>query len=73
MVLVQNLKFFPSLFFRSKRRIKSLMMFQTENWPFSFMELRMAQNLQFSRGVSPWFWSKICLFLILCFLDEIGP
>ena len=62
MVLVQNLKFFPSLFFRSKRPIKSLMMFQTENWPFSFMELRMEQNLQFSRGLVHGFGQKFAFF-----------
>ena len=33
----------------------------------------MGQNLQFSRGVSPWFWSKICIFSSLCFLDHVGP
>ena len=34
------------------------------------------QSIKFSRKahmVSPWFWSKICIFFILCFLDQIGP
>ena len=30
------------------------------------IDLKKSQNLHFSMGVGPWFWSKILNFFILC-------
>ena len=35
-------------------------------------KLKKSKNWHFSKGVSPWFWSKIGHFSTLCFLGNIG-
>ena len=34
---------------------------------YQHIDLQKSQNLHFSEGVSPWFWSKNADFSILCF------
>ena len=35
-------------------------------------KLKKSKNLDFSKGVSPWFWSKIGYFSLSFFLESLG-
>ena len=35
-------------------------------------KFKKAKHQDFSRGVNPWFWSKIGHFIIFLFLDNVG-
>ena len=66
MVLVKNLKFFPSLFLDQIGPLKvfhDVLDRKLASLDDKNIEFKKWQNLQFSEGVSPWFWSKICIFL----------
>ena len=70
MVLVKNLKFLFSFLLGTFLQenvfgdvlYRKLVFFDHKN-----IDLKKSQNLHFSKGVSPWFWSKIsnCFFLFL--------
>ena len=52
------------------------MVFYIENepiWMMKMSNLKSGKICIFGKGLVKWFWSKICIFFILCFLDQIGP
>ena len=41
--------------------------------PYNKNKLRMSKNYEFSKGVSPWFWSKISHSTMFSFSGNLGP
>ena len=61
-VSVKNWPFFQLFFQAVQARLMSFTIFQSENTPFQAVNTRRLikwKNCHFSKGVSPWFWSKI--------------
>ena len=75
MFLFKNLKFFAFSGFQIKPAVKAFndvvdrKLAVQDNKNIKFEKW---QNWLFWKLVSPWFWSKICFFM-LCVLDQIGP
>ena len=66
MVLVQNWPFHPSFYFR-KYILERENAFQGEK----IKKLKKTKNWDFSKGFSPWFWSKSGRFSIFWFLGNV--
>ena len=77
MVLVKNLNFFNLLFVRSNRHKKKvfhdILVRKSAILYDKNIEFKNWHNLHFSKGVIPWFWSKISHFFYSLFCDQIGP
>ena len=65
MVLVKNLKFFSIFLFVAKSASKMCLSIiiilkrKKEFLDFEIRKLKNSKNSDFSKGFSPWFWSKI--------------
>ena len=64
MVLVKNLKIFSTFFLGKKAQKYCSLILQIEKERFS---IKQCKSSNFSKGVSPWFKSKIGIFSIVCF------
>ena len=65
MVLVKKWVIFPDFFIRKKGQKRNF--YDIPEWKNAFLDyknrnLKKSRNWDFSKGVSPWFWSKIGSF-----------
>ena len=70
MVLVQNRPFFPLLFLGNighENVFYDILERKNTLLGYKNKKLKKSKNLHFSKGVSPWFWSKIGHFSTFCF------
>ena len=75
MVWVQNWASFHLCFFRQYRPGKCVLWYSTTKNAFlgnKNKKFKKSKNGHFSKGVSPWFWSKIGHFSTFLFLGNIG-
>ena len=75
MVLVKSLKFrqcFLSGLFLLEKVFGNVLYRQLFFFYHKNIDLKMSQNLHFSKGVSPWFWSKISNWFIFSFYANLA-
>ena len=74
MVLVENWPFFELFFLGNigQGNVLSYILERKYNLRYKKRKFKKAKNCHFSKGVSLWFWSKICHFPTFFLLGNIG-